>query len=321
MGKLVGGVWHTDEPISPTDGSGAFQRKDSVFRDWIEDRAGARFKPEAGRYHLYVAYACPWAHRALILRRLKGLGNMISVSVVIPLMLENGWSFSVEQPDHLFGVDHIHQIYQKADPAYTGKATVPVLWDKTEGTIVSNESAEIVRMFNSAFDQLGAAPGDYYPADLRDEIDAVNNRIYETVNNGVYRCGFARTQEAYDTAFDSLFATFDWVEDRLSRSRYLIGDRLTEADWRLFPTLFRFDPVYHGHFKCNRNRLIEFPNLWAYSRELYQWPGIAETVDLLQTKQHYYGSHASLNATGIVPKGPEIDYLAPHDRDRLPAAA
>lgn len=321
MGKLVDGVWHDKDPINPTDGSGAFQRKDSAFRDWIEDRDGAKFPPETGRYHLYVAYACPWAHRALIMRSLKGLEEMISVSVVTPLMLEKGWSFSAEQPDHLFGVDHLHQIYQKADLAYTGKVTVPVLWDRVEGTIVSNESAEIIRMFNSAFDRLGANPGDYYPADLRDEIDTVNARIYDTVNNGVYRSGFARKQEAYEEAYDALFDTLDWLEDRLSENRYLMGSRITEADWRLFPTLFRFDPVYHGHFKCNRNRLIEFPNLWSYTRELYQWPGISETLNLAQTKQHYYGSHESVNPTRIVSKGPEIDYLAPHDRDRLKAAA
>lgn len=321
MGKLVDGVWNTDETISPTDGSGAFQRQDSAFRNWIEDHDGARFPPEVGRYHLYVAYACPWAHRALIMRSLKGLQDMISVSVVTPLMLEKGWSFSPDQPDHLFGVDHIHQIYQKADPSYTGKATVPVLWDKVEGTIVSNESAEIIRMLNSAFDRIGAAPGDYYPAALRADIDAVNERIYETVNNGVYRCGFARKQQAYEAAFDALFETLDWLEDRLSHNRYLMGDRITEADWRLFPTLFRFDPVYHGHFKCNRNRLIEFPNLWAHTRELYQWPGIAETLDLAQTTQHYYGSHESVNPTGIVPKGPAIDFTTPHGRDARTAAA
>jgi glutathionyl-hydroquinone reductase len=321
MGKLVDGVWHAKDPVNPTDGSGAFKRKDSSFRDRVEDRDGARFQPEPGRYHLYVAYACPWAHRTLIMRSLKGLEKMISVSVVTPLMLENGWTFSAEQPDHLFGLDHLHQIYQKADSSYTGKATVPVLWDKTEGTIVSNESAEIIRMFNSAFDRVGAKRGDYYPADLRGEIDAINERVYNTVNNGVYRSGFARTQEAYDEAFDALFDTLDWLEGRLSQSRYLMGSRITEADWRLFPTLFRFDPVYHGHFKCNRNRLIEFPNLWSYTRELYQWPGISKTLNLAQTKQHYYGSHESVNPTGIVPKGPEIDYLEPHDRDRLKAAA
>lgn len=321
MGKLMDGVWHSDDPVNPTDAGGAFQRKDSVFRDWIEDRPDARFQPEAGRYHLYVAYACPWAHRTLIFRSLKGLAEMIPVSVVEPLMLDKGWSFSQRQPDHLFGLDHLHQLYQKADAGYTGKVTVPTLWDKKEATIVSNESAEIVRMFNSAFDRLGARPGDYYPVELRDEIDAVNARIYETLNNGVYRCGFARSQEAYDAAYEALFDTLDWLEERLSRSRYLMGERITEADWRLFPTLFRFDPVYHGHFKCNRNRLIEFPNLWGYTRELYQWPGIAATTDLPQTKTHYYGSHERVNPTRIVPRGPEIDYTGPHGRDRLPAAA
>lgn len=320
MGKLVEGVWHTNDPVIPTDSSGAFRRRDSAFRDWIEDRRDARFRPEPGRYHLYVAYACPWAHRTLIMRALKGLEGMISVSTVTPLMLEQGWSFSAEQQDHLFGADHLYQIYQKADPSYTGKVTVPTLWDRKERTIVSNESSEIIRMFNSAFDRVGAAPGDFYPADLRGEIDAVNARVYETVNNGVYRCGFARSQEAYEQAFDALFETLDWLEERLSSNRYLMGDRITEADWRLFPTLFRFDPVYHGHFKCNRQRLIDFPNLWNYTLELYQWPGIAGTTDLAQTKQHYYASHETVNPTRIVPKGPAIDYTGPHDRARLPAA-
>jgi putative glutathione S-transferase len=320
MGKLVDGVWHADDPVIPTDSSGAFRRRDSAFRDWIEDREGARFRPEPGRYHLYVAYACPWAHRALIMRSLKGLEAMISVSIVTPLMLERGWSFSADQPDHLFGADHLYQIYQKADPSYTGKVTVPTLWDRKEQTIVSNESAEIIRMFNSAFDRVGAAPGDFYPADMREGIDAVNARIYETVNNGVYRCGFARSQEAYDEAFDALFETLDWLEDRLSKNRYLMGERITEADWRLFPTLYRFDPVYQGHFKCNRQRLVEFPNLWGYTRELYQWPGIAGTTDLAQTKRHYYASHETVNPTRIVPKGPAIDYTTAHDRARLPAS-
>jgi len=321
MGKLVDGIWDPSDSVSPTDEKGAFQRKESAFRDWVEDHEDARFQPEAGRYHLYVAYACPWAHRALIFRALKGLEDMISVSVVTPLMLDQGWSFSESQPDHLFGADHLHQIYVKADPGYTGKVTVPVLWDKKTGTIVSNESAEIIRMFNSAFDRIGARPGDFYPADLRQEIDAVNERVYHTVNNGVYRSGFAKTQEAYEEAYGELFETLDWLEDRLSRNRYLTGDRLTEADWRLFPTLVRFDPVYHNHFKCNRNKLVDFPNLWAFTRELYQVPGIAGTINLDQTKQHYYGSHESLNPTGIVPRGPAIDFAAPHGRERLQAVA
>lgn len=320
MGQLVDGVWHAGDPRGKTEG-GAFQRKDSAFRDWIRDEPGARFAPEAGRYHLYVSYACPWAHRTLILRRLKGLEGMIGVTVVDPLMLDNGWQFSDDHPDDLHGAEYLHQIYSRADPSYTGRVTVPVLWDRKEGTIVSNESAEIIRMFNSAFDRVGAKPGDFYPEDLAGEIDAVNARIYETVNNGVYRSGFATTQAAYEEAFDALFDSLDWLEEHLSTRRYLMGERVTEADWRLLPTLLRFDPVYHGHFKCNRNRLVDFPNLWDYTRELYQWSGVAATTDFDHIKRHYYASHRSVNPTGIVPKGPHVDFAAPHGRDRLRSAA
>lgn len=315
MGQLIDGGWQAGD-VRPKTPDGQFRRKASAFRDWIEDRPGARFRPEAGRYRLYVSLACPWAHRTLIFRALKGLGDMIGVTVVHPVMLEQGWSFADPHADPLFGAAHLHQIYSRADPAYTGRVTVPVLWDTVEGTIVNNESSEIIRMFNSAFDAVGAAPGDYYPAASRGEIDAINRRVYETVNNGVYRCGFATIQDAYEQAFDALFDSLDWLEDILSRQRYLLGDRITEADWRLFPTLARFDPVYHGHFKCNRDRLTDFPNLWAYTRALYQWPGVAETVDLAHIKRHYYASHRSINPTGIVPKGPLVDFTEPHDRGR-----
>ncbi len=320
MGQLVDGVW-TKEDLRGRPKDGAFARKPSAFRNWIQDLPDAEFQPEPARYHLYVSYACPWAHRALIYRRLKGLEDMIGVTAVDPLMLDNGWSFSAENPDPLLAATHLHELYTSADPHYTGRVTVPVLWDKREGTIVSNESSEIIRMFNSAFDGIGARAGDYYPADLADQIDPVNERIYETVNNGVYRAGFATTQEAYEKAFDALFETLDWLEARLADQRYLVGDRVTEADWRLLPTLLRFDPVYVGHFKCNRTRLVDFPNLWAYTRELYQWPGVADTTSFDHIKRHYYASHRSVNPTGIVPKGPDIDFAEPHDRHRLPAAA
>jgi glutathionyl-hydroquinone reductase len=320
MGQLVDGVWQSGDVRGGTE-DGNFKRKESAFRDWIRDDPQARFQPEAGRYHLYVSYACPWAHRTLIFRKLKGLEGMIDVTVVDPLMLENGWQFTDDHPDTLHGAEYLHQVYTRADPKYTGKVTVPVLWDKKEGTIVNNESAEIIRMFNSAFDRVGAKPGDYYPDELAEEIDAVNDRVYETVNNGVYRTGFATKQKAYEAAFDDLFDSLDWLEDRLSTRRYLLGERVTEADWRLLPTLLRFDPVYHGHFKCNRNRVVDFPNLWSYTRELYQWGGVASTVHLDHIKTHYYGSHRTVNPTGIVPKGPRIDFAAPHNRDRLKSAA
>lgn len=316
MGQLIDGVWHPSE-LPSKEGGGSFKRQGTKFRDWIEDSPDARFQPEAGRYHLYVSLACPWAHRTLIFRALKGLQDMISVAVVDPLMLEMGWAFSEARPDPLFGADYLHQNYVRARPDYTGRASVPVLWDRREQTIVSNESADIIRMFNSAFDFMGARAGDYYPEALRDEIDAVNRRVYETVNNGVYRAGFAWTQQAYEEAFDALFETLDWLEERLAGSRYLVGDRPTEADWRLFPTLIRFDAVYHGHFKCNRRRLIEYPNLWAYTRDLYQHPGIAETVDFDHIRTHYYASHRTINPSGVVAKGPLLDLTAPHGREAV----
>lgn len=328
MGLLVDGVWQ-DRRYDTKASGGRFQRKESAFRNWItaDGSAGpsgeAGFQAAAGRYHLYVSLACPWAHRTLILRKLKGLEEIIPVSVVHWHMGAEGWTFEEGRGatgDPLNGTSHLHQIYTKADPHYTGRVTVPVLWDKERQTIVSNESAEIIRMFNSAFDGLTGSTLDLYPEALREEIDAVNRPIYDSVNNGVYKCGFATTQEAYEEAFDALFETLDDLEERLSRQRYLAGARITEADWRLFTTLVRFDPVYHGHFKCNRRRLADYPNLWDYTRELYQVPGVAETVDLHHIQHHYYGSHESINPTRIVPKGPAIDFTQPHDRGRLKAA-
>lgn len=325
MGLLQDGQW-VDQWYDTKSSGGRFVRKDSVFRNWItaDGSAGPTgqggFKAEAGRYHLYVSLACPWAHRALIFRALKGLEAMIDVSVVHWFMGKEGWTFAPGDgatPDHLHGAEVLHQVYTKADPSYSGRVTVPVLWDKIKGTIVSNESAEIIRMMNSAFDRLGATPGDYYPEPLRAEIDALNARIYDTVNNGVYKAGFATTQEAYEEALVPLFDTLDWLEDRLSRRRYLMGDTLTEADWRLFTTLVRFDPVYVGHFKCNLRRIADYPNLFGYVRDLYQHPGVAGTVDLPHIKKHYYGSHTSVNPTRVVPIGPAIDYNAPHERARL----
>lgn len=325
MGLLVEGKWH-DQWYDTKKSGGRFVRQDSAFRNWVtaDGEPGPSgqggFKAEPGRYHLYISHACPWAHRTVIFRRLKGLESMISLSVVDHYMGDKGWWFSDNPgavPDTVNGKSHLHEIYTLAKPDYTGRVTVPVLWDKQRRTIASNESSEIIRMFNSAFDGVGATGPDFYPALLRDEIDAINDRIYHTLNNGVYKCGFATRQEAYEEAFDELFATLDHVEDRLSRQRYLVGGTLTEADWRLFTTLVRFDPVYVGHFKCNRQRIADFPNISNYLRELYQMPGIAETVNLDHIKNHYYGSHETINPTRIVPKGPALFYDAPHDRDRL----
>ena len=301
----------------PTDKVGAFVRRDSVFRRWVSADGSSDFVAEPGRYHLYVSLACPWAHRTLIFRKLKRLERVISVSVVDPVRDEQGWAFR-EVPgageDPVNGFAFLSEAYRATNPAYAGNVTVPVLWDRDSGQIVNNESSEIIRMLGSAFDALTDANDDYYPAKLRDQIDKVNQRVYETVNNGVYRCGFAQSQQAYEQAFTQLFGSLDWLEERLSRQRYLVGDTITEADWRLFPTLVRFDSVYVGHFKCNRNRIIDMPNLWGYVRELYQHPGIAETVNLDHIKRHYYMTHPSLNPTRIVPKGPRIDFMTPHGR-------
>jgi len=303
--------------------TGQFIRSQSQFRNWVtaDGSAGpsgaAGFKAEAGRYHLYISLACPWASRTLIFRSLKGLEGMVGLSVTHWLMAEHGWTFAPGEgvvPDTVNNAEYLHQLYTRADPRYSGRVTVPVLWDKQRDTIVNNESSEIIRMFNSAFDTVGARQGDYYSEPLRVEIDRVNERIYETVNNGVYKAGFAGTQAAYETAVVPLFESLDWLEQRLSQARYLVGEQPTEADWRLFTTLVRFDAVYHGHFKCNIRRLVDYPNLWAYTRELYQWPGIAATVNLSHIKRHYYMSHRQINPTGVVPLGPTIDFNAPSHR-------
>ena len=329
MGMLVDGVW-TDKWYDTKSTGGRFERAEAPWRDFVTadgSPAPGRtrgFKAEPGRYHLYVSLACPWAHRTLIFRKLKKLDDVISVSVVHHFMGADGWTFKREEGatgDTLYGLDYLHQVYTRADPNYTGRATVPILWDKRGETIVSNESSEIIRMLNSAFDAWGDRSLDFYPAALRAEIDAVNARVYPTINNGVYRAGFATTQEAYEEAFDQLFAALDEMEERLSRHRYLVDDRLTEADWRLFTTLVRFDPVYVGHFKCNLRRIADYPNLSNYLRDLYQVPGVAGTVNLYHIKHHYYESHPTVNPTRIVPKSPELDYAAPNDRDRFRKAA
>jgi glutathionyl-hydroquinone reductase len=325
MGKLIDGTWH-DVWYDTKETKGHFKRSASRFRNYVtaSGEAGptgdAGFKAEADRYHLYVSYACPWAHRTLIFRKLKGLEDLIGVSVVNPLMLSNGWEFGGHDgatEDHLHGSTKLWQVYTKADPHYSGRVTVPVLWDKEKGTIVSNESAEIIRMFNSAFDGLTGNTDDYYPEELREEIDAINDRVYDTVNNGVYKAGFATSQEAYEENVAKLFETLDFLEERLADSRYLVGNRLTEADWRLFTTLVRFDPVYVGHFKCNIRRIADYPHLSGYLRDLYQTPGVKETVNFDHIKQHYYRSHTMINPTGIVPVGPALDLDAPHDRAAL----
>ena len=321
MGALVEGKWRARAPRARTR-DGQFVRRDSQFRDWIDAGGETPFAPAAGRYHLYVSLACPWAHRTVIFRALKGLEEVIGLSVVDPYMGSDGWRFS-DAPgcirDTVNGARFLHQIYTLARPGYSGRVTVPVLWDTHSGTIVNNESSEIIRMFNAAFDSLTGNRLDFYPAPLRAEIDAVNAEVYANVNNGVYRAGFASRQAAYEQAFDALFATLDRIEARLARQRYLCGARLTEADWRLFTTLIRFDAVYVGHFKCNLRRIADYPALSSYLSELYQLPGVAATCDLDHIKSHYYRSHTTINPTGIVPKGPALDFVAPHDRTRLPA--
>ena len=305
---------------------GKFIRTESSFRNWVtkDGSAGPRgdegFSAEPGRYHLYVSYACPWAHRALIFRTLKGLEDVISVSVVHPLMPSESWVFG-EYPgateDHINHAHYLYENYLKADPDFDGLVTVPLLWDKKRETIVNNESSEIIRMLNSAFDDYTKSDLDFYPESLRKEIDAINEIVYHNINNGVYRAGFATTQSAYDEAFDQLFNTMDELEALLAKQRYLVGKQITEADWRLFTTLVRFDAVYYNHFKTNKKRLMDYPNLWGYTRELYQVPSVAETVNMDHIKYHYFGSHNSINPTGIVPKGPEIDFLLPHGRESI----
>ncbi len=324
MGILIDGEWR-DIWYPTEETQGRFVRSAAQFRNWItaDGSAGpsgrAGFSAEAGRYHLYVSYACPWANRTLIFRKIKGLEKMISLSVVHWHMAEEGWTFNDDEgviADPLFNAAYLREIYLQANSSYSGRVTVPVIWDKKTNTIVSNESAEIIRMFNSAFDDLGATEGDYFPEKLHEDIELLNDRIYDTVNNGVYKAGFATTQEAYEEAVTPLFETLDWLEQRLATQRYLTGNQITEADWRLFTTLIRFDPVYVGHFKCNLKRLIDYPNLWAYTRDLYQQPGVAETINMHHIKNHYYGSHTSINPSGVVPLGPVIDFNSSHSRDK-----
>ena len=329
MGLLIDGEWR-DSWYDTKSSGGRFRRQEASFRNWVTADGApgpsgeGGFGAESGRYHLYVSYACPWAHRALIFRRLKGLEDHVGVSAVHPLMKGDGWTFADDFPgatgDRLTGKRFLRDVYLEADPKVTTRVTVPVLWDRARATIVSNESSEIIRMFNSSFDRLTGDGQDFYPEPLRGEIDAVNAAVYDHVNNGVYKAGFATTQEAYEEAVTALFDELDRLDARLGRQRYLAGDRITEADWRLFTTLVRFDPVYVGHFKCNVRRLADYPNLWPYARELYQHPGVADTVRFDHIKTHYYASHETVNPTGIVPVGPEIDWSEPHGRERLRAA-
>lgn len=328
MGLLVNGRW-SDRWYDTTKTDGRFVRSESAFRGWIgQDRplgsdGRLSFAPEPNRYHLYVSLACSWAHRTLIMRSLKSLEATISVSVVHWLMLEHGWTFD-DGPgviaDPVIGARYLHEVYTHAEPDFTGRVTVPVLWDTRQDTIVSNESSEIIRMFNTSFDHVGAVAGDYYPIELREEIDRVNARIYETLNNGVYRAGFATTQHSYEEAVGPLFETLEWLEDRLSGQRYLMGSQITEADIRLFTTLVRFDAVYHGHFKCNLKQIADYPVLWAYMRDLFQTPGFGSTFNLDHSKRHYYESHRTINPTGVVPAGPLLDFASPHGRSSIGAA-
>src|SRR5690606_18084823 len=325
MGMLIDGKWH-DVWYDTEATGGRFVRSDSQFRNWVTKDGSpgpsgkGGFKAEPGRYHLYVSLACPWAHRVLVLRALKGLEEMIPISGAHWLMVEDGWTFAEGPgviPDPIHDARFLHQVYTAAQPDYSGRVTVPVLWDKQTQTIVNNESSEISRMLSHAFDDVGAKPGDYYPEALRHEIDAVNARVYDGCNNGVYKAGFATSQAAYEEAATGVFDTLDWIEELLSQRRYLVGARLTEADIRLFTTLVRFDEVYHGHFKCNHRRIVDYPNIWAFTRELYQLPGVAGTVNMDHIKRHYYESHRTINPTGIVPVGPAADFAEPHGRDAL----
>ncbi len=325
MGLLIDGKWH-DRWYDTKSSGGRFLRSESQFRNWVTADGApgptgeGGFAAAPGRYHLYVSLACPWAHRTLIFRKLKRLEDAIGVSVVHWHMGEYGWEFRDgpgTMPDTVNDARFLHEIYTRAEPDYSGRVTVPVLWDKERGTIVSNESAEIIRMLNGAFDAWGDASLDFYPEGLRAEIDEINAVVFDKVNNGVYKAGFATAQEAYEEAYDALFNALDDLEARLSRQRYLVGEVLTEADWRLFTTLLRFDPVYVGHFKCNRQRLVDYTNLWAYTRELYQWPGVADTVNFEHIVRHYHFSHESINPHRIIPINPVIDWDAPHGREHL----
>ncbi|MBM6614861.1 glutathione S-transferase family protein [Desemzia sp. RIT804] len=316
MGLLVDGKWH-DQWYDTEGNGGRFIRTEAQYRNWITPDGSpgptgeGGFKAEPNRYHLYVALACPWANRTLIMRKLKGLEDMISVSVVNPLMAENGWTFEPGEgviADPVINADYMHEIYTHVDPNYSGRVTIPVLYDLKQDKIVNNESSEIMRMLSTAFSEVGAKEGDYYPEELREEIDAVNEKVYHNVNNGVYKAGFATTEEVYQEEVTKLFETLDELEARLENQRYLVGNQITEADWRLFTTLIRFDSVYYGHFKCNIKRIVDYKNLWRYTRKLYNWPGIAETVNFDHIKAHYYRSHKNINPTGIVPVGPELDF-------------
>ena len=324
MGMLVDGLWK-DVWYNTKDSDGRFVRAEASFRNWITPDGApgpsgtGSFKAESGRYHLYISHACPWAHRTMIFRALKGLQDHITVDVVDPDMLNEGWTlegtFEGATGDSLFGFERAHQIYTKALPDMTGRVTVPILWDKKTDQIVSNESSEIIRMFNSAFDGITGNTTDYWPEDLRNDIAAVNERVYDTVNNGVYKCGFATSQEAYDDAVGGLFESLEWLETRLSSRRYLVGDRITEADWRLFTTLVRFDAVYVTHFKCDRKRIVDYPNIWAFARELYQMEGVAETINFEHIRRHYFYSHETINPHRIVSIGPVADWEKTHGRE------
>ncbi len=319
MGLLVDGKWQ-DQWYDTKSSNGKFVRQDSMFRHQISNSTDAEFKPESGRYHLYVSLACPWAHRTLIFRKLKGLEDHISVSIVSPDMLSNGWEFGQYEgatKDHLFDFEYMHQVYTKDSPDISSRVTVPVLWDKQTNKIVNNESADIIRILNSGFDSLTGNTMDFYPVELRAEIDTINEFIYPKINNGVYKSGFATTQSAYEEAVKELFAALDVLEEKLSKQRYLVGNTLTEADWRLFTTLIRFDPVYVGHFKCNLKRIADYPALHAYVKDLYQIEGVAETVNFDHIKRHYYFSHTMINPTQVVPTGPELDLDSPHGRESL----
>ncbi len=317
MNMLVDGEWRTDA-YEATNDDGRFDRDETSFRSWIGDDGDAEFPAEAGRYHLYISRACPWAHRTAMTRALKGLEHAVSLSLVEPVRHDDGWEFSERYPDPLTDAPYLRDVYTRADPEYTGRVTVPVLWDRERETVVNNESEEIMRMLDTAFDDFAERDVDLYPEGHRDEVDHLIEAIYEPINNGVYRAGFADTQSAYDNAVEELFDAFDHFERVLSSKRYLAGEMLTEADLAMFATLVRFDHVYHTHFKCNRRAVHEYPNLWNYTKELYQLPGIAHTVNLEHIIHHYYESHGDLNPKGLVPIGPDIEFTEEHDRDRLP---
>ncbi|MEF8870878.1 MAG: glutathione S-transferase family protein [Haloarculaceae archaeon] len=321
MNMLVDGEWRTDAYES-TNEDGEFDRQETSFRDFVEDDPDARFQPEAGRYHLYVSYACPWAHRTLLVRALKGLQEAISVDIVDPFRADDGWQFSPDKegctPDTVNGSEYLREVYTEADPEMTGRVTVPVLWDKQEETIVNNESREILRMLDTEFGDVASRDVDLYPAGHQEEVDRVIEDIYDPINNGVYRAGFAKSQEAYDRAVDELFDSLDHWDEVLADQRYLAGDRLTEADICMFTTLVRFDQVYHTHFMCNKQHIHEYDNLWPYLRDLYQTTGVAETVNMSHIKEHYYTTHPDVTPSRIIAAGPDLDFEGDHDRDELP---